>query len=160
VIEKLANIGTIKRKIAYANWARESQKNWHGMMIKYSIESVQQFDFTKTKNASDIKLVIDAMRLLYEKSTDAFAIVSSDSDFTPLVQTIRSHDLPVYGFGEEKSTDAFRNACTKFFTLEKRHKMRKSTISNGKQLKKFFLTNHYYCLKILNIHRVSAAVLL
>ena len=119
VISELANIGTIKIKVAYANWNKANLKNWEKTIIKHSIQTIQQFDYTKGKNASDIKLVVDAMKMLYAKSTDSFCIVASDSDYAPLIQEIRTHDLPVYGFGEQHTPEAFINACNKFFYFEK-----------------------------------------
>jgi uncharacterized LabA/DUF88 family protein len=120
VISQLANLGKIKRKIAYANWTKENLKNWESIIIKHSIQTVQQFDYTKGKNASDIKLVVDAMKILYSNTTDAFCIVASDSDYAPLIQEIRTHDLPVYGFGEKHTPEAFKNSCSKFFYFDKR----------------------------------------
>ncbi len=126
VISQLATFGTIKRKIAYANWTKGNLKNWEQIIIKHSIQTVQQFDYTKGKNASDIKLVVDTMKILYSKTTDAFCIVASDSDYAPLIQEIRTHDLPVYGFGEKHTPEAFKNSCSNFFYFDK-----KETISNN-----------------------------
>ena len=119
VISELANHGVIKFKVAYANWAREGMKNWEKVLEKHSIRTAQQFDFTVSKNASDMRLAIDAMKILFAKNVDAFCIVSSDSDFTPLVQEIRSNDVPVYGFGESKTPPSFVNSCTKFYYIDK-----------------------------------------
>lgn len=119
VISELANHGVIKFKFAYANWAREGMDKWKQILEKHSIRTVQQFDFTVSKNASDMRLTIDAMKILHSNSVDAFCIVSSDSDFTPLVQEIRSNDVPVYGFGETKTPSSFVNSCTKFYFIDK-----------------------------------------
>jgi len=139
VISQLATFGTIKRKIAYANWNKGNLKYWESIIIKHSIQTVQQFDYTKGKNASDIKLVVDAMRMLYSNTTDAFCIVASDSDYAPLIQEIRTHDLPVYGFGEKHTPEAFKNSCSEFFYFDKREtistkdlEMLRSAISSTK----------------------------
>jgi len=139
VISQLATFGTIKRKIAYANWNKSNLKYWESIILKHSIQTVQQFDYTKGKNASDIKLVVDAMRILYSKTTDAFCIVASDSDYAPLIQEIRTHDLPVYGFGEKHTPEAFKNSCSEFFYFDKREtistkdlQMLRSAISSTK----------------------------
>jgi len=123
VISELANLGIIKQKVAYANWQKTNLKNWENIIIKHSIQTIQQFDYTKGKNACDIKLVIDAMKILHTRSTDAFCIVASDSDYAPLVQEIRTQDLPVYGFGDQQTPLAFINACNKFFYFEKSTKI-------------------------------------
>jgi len=82
------------------------------------ITPVQQFAYTTGKNASDIRLIIDAMDLLHKGDITGFCLVSSDSDFTGLVSRIREDGLCVYGFGEHKTPAAFRNACNKFIFTE------------------------------------------
>ena len=79
---------------------------------------MQQFDYTKGKNATDAALIIDAMDLLYRQKLDAFAIVSSDCDFTPLIMRVLTNGLKVYGFGEKKTPLPFVRACSKFLYLE------------------------------------------
>ena len=79
---------------------------------------MQQFAYTKGKDATDMILIIDAMDLLYSGALDGFCIVSSDSDFTPLASRIRESGLMVYGFGRKKTPEAFRKACDKFIFVE------------------------------------------
>jgi hypothetical protein len=62
--------------------------------------------------------VIDAMDLLYSGNVDAFAIVSSDSDFTRLVTRLRESGKTVYGFGRRKTPEPLQNACDRFVFLE------------------------------------------
>jgi uncharacterized LabA/DUF88 family protein len=85
---------------------------------EYAIRPVQQFDYSKGKNATDAAMIIDAMDLLYTQHLDAFAIVSSDCDFTPLVMRILTNGLKVYGFGEKKTPLPFVYACSTFLYLE------------------------------------------
>lgn len=63
-------------------------------------------------------LVIDAMDLLYTRRFHGFCIASSDSDFTRLASRIREEGVTVYGFGERKTPEAFRNACDRFTYLD------------------------------------------
>jgi uncharacterized LabA/DUF88 family protein len=79
---------------------------------------MQQFAYTKGKNATDSAMIIDAMDLLYSKNVDAFALMTSDSDFTPLVLRILESGLPVYGFGEKKTPKPFVDACSPFIYTE------------------------------------------
>jgi len=79
---------------------------------------MQQFAYTKGKNATDAAMIIDAMDLLYSKNIDAFALMTSDSDFTPLVMRILESGLPVYGFGEKKTPQPFVDACSTFIYTE------------------------------------------
>ena len=73
----------------------------------YAIRPMQQFAYTKGKNATDSAMIIDAMDLLYSNNVDAFALMTSDSDFTPLVLRILESGLPVYGFGARKTPKPF-----------------------------------------------------
>ena len=78
---------------------------------------MQQFDIVKGKSATDMRMTIDAMDLLYRGGIDGFGIMSSDSDFLPLAQRIREDGLPVYGFGTAKTPLGFQQACTRFFDV-------------------------------------------
>jgi uncharacterized LabA/DUF88 family protein len=78
----------------------------------------QNFAYTQGKNASDIALVIDAMDLLHSGRFDGFCLVSSDSDFTRLAARIREEGVEVYGFGEQKTPESFRQACKRFIYTE------------------------------------------
>jgi uncharacterized LabA/DUF88 family protein len=64
-------------------------------------------------------MVIDALELLYTDRPDAFGIVSSDADFTPLVMHLRAKGAAVYGFGAQKTPEPFVNACSRFLYLDK-----------------------------------------
>ena len=78
---------------------------------------MQQFDVVKGKSATDMRMTIDAMDLLYRGHVDGFGIMSSDSDFLPLAQRIREDGLPVYGFGTAKTPQSFQQTCTRFFDV-------------------------------------------
>jgi uncharacterized LabA/DUF88 family protein len=103
---------TIKR--AYGNWFDARLKRWEPVLRAEAIRPVQQFNYTKGKNATDMALVIDAITLLHTDRPEAFAIVSSDADFTPLVTHLRERGLPVYGFGRADTPKPFRTACSEF----------------------------------------------
>lgn len=64
-------------------------------------------------------MVIDALELLYTDQPDAFGIVSSDADFTPLVMHLRAKGAAVYGFGAQKTPEPFVNACSRFLYLDR-----------------------------------------
>jgi hypothetical protein len=114
VLAILAELGTVNIRRAYGNWEKPSLKGWKSLMHRYAIEPQQQFDVTKGKSATDMRLLIDAMDLLYGGRVDGFGLMSSDSDFMPLAMRLRQNGLPVYGFGGEKTPESFRQACTRF----------------------------------------------
>jgi len=104
---------------AYGNWTKENLKNWEEKLLEYAIKPIQQFDYTKNKNATDILMTIDAIDLLHTKRIDAFAFATSDSDFTPVVMRVLAEGIKVYGFGEKKTPKPFMAACSQFIFTEK-----------------------------------------
>ena len=121
VLLVLGELGTINIRRAYGNWAKASLKGWGQLTGIHSIVPMQQFDVAKGKSATDMRMTIDAMDLLYRGHVDGFGIMSSDSDFLPLAQRIREEGLPVYGFGTTKTPLGFRQACTRFFDVSALH---------------------------------------
>jgi uncharacterized LabA/DUF88 family protein len=117
VLTVLAELGTVNIRRAYGNWQKPALKGWAGMIHRHAIEPQQQFDITKGKDATDMKMTIDAMDLLYRGQVHGFGLMSSDSDFMPLAMRIRQDGLPVYGFGTAKTPEAFRQACTRFIDV-------------------------------------------
>ena len=118
VLEEIAKFGIASVKRVYGDWSSDTLKNWRDVLLPHAITPVQQFAYTKGKDATDMILIIDAMDLLYSGALDGFCIVSSDSDFMPLASRIRESGLMVYGFGRKKTPEAFRKACDKFIYIE------------------------------------------
>jgi len=114
VLTVLAELGQVNIRRAYGNWAKPALASWNKITHRYGIAPQQQFDLTKGKNATDMAMTIDAIDLLYAGKVDGFGIMSSDSDFTPLVTRLRQDGLIVYGFGSAKAPDAFKTACTRY----------------------------------------------
>lgn len=119
VLTVLAELGSVNVRRVYGNWTKPGLKGWRDMTVKYGIEPQQQFDLTKGKNATDMKMTIDAMDLLYRGRVQAFGIMSSDSDFMPLAMRVRQDGHDVYGFGSSRTPQAFQNACTRFIDIDK-----------------------------------------
>lgn len=118
VLTVLAELGQVNIRRAYGNWAKPALANWNRITHRFGISPHQQFDLTKGKNATDMAMTIDAMDLLYAGKVDGFGIMSSDSDFTPLVTRLRQDGLIVYGFGSEKAPEAFKTACTRYIEVD------------------------------------------
>jgi uncharacterized protein (TIGR00288 family) len=117
VLLVLGELGTINIRRAYGNWAKASLKGWGELTGKHSIMPMQQFDIVKGKSATDMRMTIDALDLLYRGHVDGFGIMSSDSDFLPLAQRIREDGIEVYGFCTAKTPQSFQKACTRFFDV-------------------------------------------
>ncbi|WP_028584352.1 NYN domain-containing protein [Desulfogranum mediterraneum] len=121
VLEELAKYGTVNVRHAHGNWKSNQLSGWVEKLHPFAIRPIQQFAYTTGKNATDAAMIIDAMDLLYSKNIDAFALMTSDSDFTPLVMRILENGLPVYGFGEKKTPLPFVHACSQFIYTENLH---------------------------------------
>lgn len=119
VLNELSALGETTIRRAYGNWTKSELKGWQEILHDNAIRPMQQFDPSKGKNASDMALVVDAVEILHTQRPDAVAIVSSDSDFTPLVMHLREHGVAVYGFGDAKTPAAFQSACTRFLVLDR-----------------------------------------
>jgi uncharacterized protein (TIGR00288 family) len=118
VLTVLAELGQVNIRRAYGNWAKPALSNWNKITHRYGLQPVQQFDLTRGKNATDMAMTIDAIDLLYDGKIDGFGIMSSDSDFTPLVTRLRQDGLIVYGFGSAKAPEAFKTACTRYIDVD------------------------------------------
>lgn len=119
VLTVMAELGQVNIRRAYGNFAKGNLSKWDTITNKFGIRPHQQFDVSKGKNATDMAMTIDAVDLLYQGKVDGFGIMSSDADFTPLVTRVRQEGIVVYGFGEAKAPDAFKNACTRFIDIDK-----------------------------------------
>tara|TARA_B100000614_G_scaffold180596_2_gene161469 strand:- start:334 stop:1098 length:765 start_codon:yes stop_codon:yes gene_type:complete len=118
LLEEIANYGIASIRRIYGDWSSDAMRGWKNILLDYAIQPIQQYPYTKGKNATDMKMLIDAMDILYDGKMDGFCLVTSDSDFTPLAQRIRQSGLTVYGFGEEKTPKAFVRACDRFIYSE------------------------------------------
>ena len=118
LFEEIAKIGEASVRRIYGDFSNPRSKGWADTLSKHAIIPQQQFAYTTGKNASDITLVIDAMDLLHSGRFDGFCLVSSDSDFTRLAARIREQGVDVFGFGEQKTPESFRQACRRFVYTE------------------------------------------
>lgn len=118
LFSEIARIGEASVRRIYGDFSGTRLKSWAEILARYAIIPHQQFACATGKNASDIALVIDAMDLLHSGLFDGFCLVSSDSDFTRLAARIREQGIDVYGYGEHKTVESFRQACRRFTYTE------------------------------------------
>lgn len=118
LFEEIAKYGVASVKRIYGDWTLPNLGGWKKVLLDHSIQPIQQFAYTKGKNATDSSLIIDAMDLLYTRRFNGFCLVSSDSDFTRLAARLREEGLEVIGFGEQKTPQPFVKACDKFIYTE------------------------------------------
>jgi uncharacterized LabA/DUF88 family protein len=118
LFKEIATIGETAVRRIYGDFTSGQMAGWNAVLARFAMQPQQNFANTKGKNAGDIALVIDAMDLLHSGKFDGFCLVSSDSDFTRLASRIREEGAAAYGFGERKTPESFRQACTRFIYTE------------------------------------------
>lgn len=118
MLEEIAKYGTPTFKRIYGDWTKPGLSSWKNLLLENAITPVQQYGYTTGKNSTDSAMIIDAMDILYSEKVDAFAIVSSDSDFTRLAIRLREAGMTVIGLGERKTPSPFIVSCDKFIYLE------------------------------------------
>ena len=99
VLTSLAEHGDVIIRRAYGNWFKSALKAWDPELNRRGIRPVQQSDPVRGKNATDLALVIDAVDLHHTTKPDVYALVSSDSDYTPLAHFLRERGATVIGYG-------------------------------------------------------------
>lgn len=115
IIREASAYGTITVKRVYGHFASSAMKSWHALVHEHALTPVHIPPAAKGKNATDMKLAIEAMDLLHRGQIEGFCIASSDSDFTTLASRIREEGVAVYGFGEQKASVAYVRSCDRFF---------------------------------------------
>jgi uncharacterized protein (TIGR00288 family) len=117
IIESLAERGSVVIRRAYGNPRTWNKKTLHTATLRHALTPVLVVPPIETKDAADMRLAIDAVDLLHAGWLDGIAIASSDSDFAALALRIAESGIAVHGFGETKTPEAFRMACTEFTVL-------------------------------------------
>jgi uncharacterized protein (TIGR00288 family) len=115
VLERLLLKGAIVVKKAYCDWDR--YKDFKKTMHEAAFELIEIPHVRQSgKNSADIRMVVDALDLCYTKPhVNTFAVMSGDSDFSPLVAKLRENNKTVIGVGVKNSTsDLFTSACDEF----------------------------------------------
>ena len=119
VLERLLDKGKLLVKKAYADWSRYSdyKRSFHEAAIEL-IEVPQKF--VGGKNSADIRLVVDAMDMSFQKEhINCFVVASGDSDFSPLVSKLKENNKYVIGLGVKNSTsDLLIENCDEFIFYE------------------------------------------
>jgi len=118
ILNEITKLGTANIKRVYGDWTSSSMNSWKEILHKFSIQPIQQFSYTTGKNSTDSALIIDAMDILHDNVINGLCIVSSDSDYTRLATRMRESGQVVYGIGEKKTPEAFRQACDQFIFIE------------------------------------------
>jgi len=118
MLDEITKFGLPTIKRIYGDWTRRTVAGWKPALLEHAITPVQQYSYTRGKNATDSAMIIDAMDILHSNKVDGFCLVSSDSDFTRLATRLRESRMFVIGIGERKTPRPFIVACDKFIYIE------------------------------------------
>ncbi|MFC1337420.1 MAG: NYN domain-containing protein [gamma proteobacterium symbiont of Clathrolucina costata] len=117
-IVKLRETGNLRFVRAYGNWSRKPS-SWKRLVNQYGVETTHRYNITRSKNAADISLTVDATASLYgSMDFDTLAVVSSDSDFLPLVQHAQACGKRTVGVGCRKAPISYTRQCGAFHYLD------------------------------------------
>lgn len=130
MMEEITKYGNPTIKRIYGDWTRPGLTKWKNLLLENAITPIQQYGYTKGKNATDSAMIIDAMDILYSGKVNGFCLVSSDSDFTRLATRLREAGMQVIGIGEKKTPNPFIVACDKFIYIEILKKQSEDKIEN------------------------------
>ncbi|NQX87018.1 MAG: NYN domain-containing protein [Flavobacteriaceae bacterium] len=130
MMEEITKYGNPTIKRIYGDWTRPGLTKWKNLLLENAITPIQQYGYTKGKNATDSAMIIDAMDILYSSKVNGFCLVSSDSDFTRLATRLREAGMQVIGIGEKKTPNPFIVACDKFIYIEILKKQSEDKIEN------------------------------
>lgn len=136
MLEELAKYGNPTIKRIYGDWTQPNLSKWKALLLENAITPIQQYGYTKGKNATDSAMIIDAMDILYSDKVNGFCLVSSDSDFTRLATRLREAGMMVIGMGEKKTPQPFIVACDKFVYIEILKRQSKESESNAGAINK------------------------
>ncbi len=119
ILARLGQLGTITTKRVYGDWSQDKLKLWSDVVSMCALRTMHHFVHSTQKNTTDIAMVIDAMDLLHTGRYDAFAIVSSDGDFSNLAVRIRNEGKYVIGVGQRKTNYNFISICDLFINQDR-----------------------------------------
>jgi len=127
--------------VKYAYYSNLNDPTIKTKFIELGIEPVAQLSYSSGKNATDIRITMEAMELLNKDYIDTFCLATNDADFTPLVNKLKFNNKSVFGAGNKLASTPFKNACDRFIDVERiidANKPIKQVSTQNKKLDKQF----------------------
>ncbi len=118
IMREAETLGAVAVRRIYGQFKSGKMKSWMKHVGDFDLTAVNVSPLTRGKNATDMKLVIEAMDMLAGRQLDGICIASSDGDFTPLAERIRASALSVFGFGAKKAPKGYKEAFDRFFECD------------------------------------------
>ncbi len=118
IMREARKLGAVAVRRIYGQFKSGKMKSWLKQVDEFDLTAINISPLIHGKNATDMKLVIEAMDMLHGRQLDGVCIASSDGDFTPLAVRIRANALSVYGFGAKKAPAAYKGEFDRFFECD------------------------------------------
>jgi hypothetical protein len=118
ILREAEKIGVVAIRRLYGQFKTDRMKSWLKQAEVFDLTKVNVSPLTRGKNATDMKLVIEAMDMLTGRQPDGFLIASSDGDFTPLVARIRASAVLCFGFGMKKAPAGYKAEFDQFYECD------------------------------------------
>ena len=118
IMREAEKIGAVAVRRIYGQFKSGKMKSWMKHVEAFDLTAVNVSPLTHGKNATDMKLVIEAMDMLNGRQLDGICIASSDGDFTPLAARFRASALSVFGFGAKKAPKAYKDEFDRFYECD------------------------------------------
>ena len=133
LLDQLSDVGRVIIRRAYGDWS--VQRGKQDQLLELGIEPIHQYHSNKSgKNSSDIRLAIEAVDLLFNSPIDTFVIVSSDSDFVPLVGKLRSSGKSVIVAGRREATSpTLIKSCDRYIFLDNDKRVESPSSSHSRR---------------------------
>ena len=120
---------------AIGDWRDKRGKQWKRVAQFWpNLQYVQSSVLARTRNAADIRLAIEAIQIHYVSSVDAYAMVTNDHNYVPLIEFLRQDnpEVPVYGFGTKSASKLLASVCSAYHRLQ--NTVAQENGRNGKHL--------------------------
>lgn len=119
IMRTITTLGDARIKRIFGDLRDDKLKTWKSIAEEHGFVECHQTVYTSGKNATDIAMIIDAMKIMYtNKDINGVCLVTSDSDFTPLIHILKENSIRVYGFGREHTPTPFKKSCDVFYDVE------------------------------------------
>jgi hypothetical protein len=118
IMREAEKLGGVAIRRIYGQFASGKMKSWEKHVAEFSLTRVNVSPLTRGKNATDMKLVIEAMDMLHGRQLDVVCIASSDGDFTPIAERMRMNAVAIYGFGAKKAPAGYKKVFDHFFECD------------------------------------------
>ncbi|MDX2161841.1 MAG: NYN domain-containing protein [bacterium] len=118
ILEEAARHGRLIVRAVYGDWQRADMFHWREAAQANGFKLRHQSSAARTKNASDMRLIMDAMDVLHYTRVEAFCLVTNDADYIPLCHKLRESHKRVIGLGYHNAADALIRSCDVFAFID------------------------------------------